>query len=557
MLPLDEPTFNVDANTREISVPDVFRKNGVGVQGDQLAETLFFTIDRYFDTTDLYRDDIKGIIQWETAPSGKQFETGYSPIAFKDVKIVKDKMVFGWFLNNTITSNPGTVKFSVRFFSVTEDTDFNNNKLLKLDFSLSTKTQTITINPAISYSINNESGLPEVNPYDDLYLITKRFKDSVYPEEASSEVPEFTNLTYGGIFGDDLNIFEIEVKDNDGNVIETVNASDLNKDLKLELLTKAISSDAGKISYKWYRKDLDNSVRNIGSTPVYVKTKDVLVNSDKDYYVKITVNGGSTYKKAEGLEAGELFPEEYAYYELYNGVTVNTPGEYFVEAINRKKLASSSIKSGIIRVPGPGVLEVVAPEFNGNFLNDAGVIELEATGSANEGDTISYKWYSVKNNGDLEELDSVDGYWASDIIDEEDWFLFDEKVKVVVTATRNGMATAPIEREMRITHRPYPLTVTAEKESVQVGTNSGFILKVEAKKEFESQEILSDSIKYQWYKKTEDPDDNDEKIVGATNPSYVSATPSYESGVFYCKVTNEVNGDSIDANSPEILVVRI
>ena len=71
ILPLDEPTFNIDANTREISVPEVFRKNGVGVQGDQLAETLFFTIDRYFDTTDLYRDDIKGIIQWETAPSGK------------------------------------------------------------------------------------------------------------------------------------------------------------------------------------------------------------------------------------------------------------------------------------------------------------------------------------------------------------------------------------------------------------------------------------------------------------------------------------------------------
>lgn len=123
ILPLNEPTFDIDANTRDITVPDVFKKNGVGVQGDQLAETLFFTIDRYFETIDLYRDDIQGIIQWETAAKGKQFETGYSPIAFKDVTIVKDKMVFGWFLNNIITSNPGSVKFSVRFFSTIEETD--------------------------------------------------------------------------------------------------------------------------------------------------------------------------------------------------------------------------------------------------------------------------------------------------------------------------------------------------------------------------------------------------------------------------------------------------
>ena len=31
MLPLDEPTFDINANSREIVVPDVFRKNGVGV----------------------------------------------------------------------------------------------------------------------------------------------------------------------------------------------------------------------------------------------------------------------------------------------------------------------------------------------------------------------------------------------------------------------------------------------------------------------------------------------------------------------------------------------
>ena len=31
VLPLDEPTFDIDANTRAISVPDSFRKNGISV----------------------------------------------------------------------------------------------------------------------------------------------------------------------------------------------------------------------------------------------------------------------------------------------------------------------------------------------------------------------------------------------------------------------------------------------------------------------------------------------------------------------------------------------
>ena len=33
-LPLDEPAFEIDANTRIITVPDVFRRNGISVQGD-------------------------------------------------------------------------------------------------------------------------------------------------------------------------------------------------------------------------------------------------------------------------------------------------------------------------------------------------------------------------------------------------------------------------------------------------------------------------------------------------------------------------------------------
>jgi hypothetical protein len=58
MLPLDEPRFSIDANTRDIIIPANFKKL-VGVQGDHSAETLIFDIDRYFDFVDLYRDDME------------------------------------------------------------------------------------------------------------------------------------------------------------------------------------------------------------------------------------------------------------------------------------------------------------------------------------------------------------------------------------------------------------------------------------------------------------------------------------------------------------------
>ena len=48
MLPLDEDPLEVDANTRTITVPANFKKSGVGVQGDIIAETLFLRIDRFF-----------------------------------------------------------------------------------------------------------------------------------------------------------------------------------------------------------------------------------------------------------------------------------------------------------------------------------------------------------------------------------------------------------------------------------------------------------------------------------------------------------------------------
>jgi hypothetical protein len=48
MLPIDETPFRINANERTITVPPAFDKCG-GVQSDNYAEIITFTIDRYFD----------------------------------------------------------------------------------------------------------------------------------------------------------------------------------------------------------------------------------------------------------------------------------------------------------------------------------------------------------------------------------------------------------------------------------------------------------------------------------------------------------------------------
>jgi len=49
LMPADEEIFEIDANTRTITVPAKIKKNGIGVYGDHRAEMIVLAVDRYFD----------------------------------------------------------------------------------------------------------------------------------------------------------------------------------------------------------------------------------------------------------------------------------------------------------------------------------------------------------------------------------------------------------------------------------------------------------------------------------------------------------------------------
>ena len=144
MLPLDEVPFAINANTRTISNPKI-----TIVQNDQNSEVILFTIDRYFDYKDLDRAFI--YVQW-TLPDG--VTEGATQVEMKDLSI-PGKIRFGWPLDNEITSQPGNVKFSVRFWNIGRVKDDNGIEKDAVVYSLNTLTSTLYINAALQPELND------------------------------------------------------------------------------------------------------------------------------------------------------------------------------------------------------------------------------------------------------------------------------------------------------------------------------------------------------------------------------------------------------------------
>lgn len=143
ILPTDEAYFDIDANSRVITVPNDFRKNGLGVNGDQVAEIVYFRIDRYFDFTDLNNTDI--FIQWIN-PNGV---SGVSVPWVRDIDSETDKLIFGWPIDREVVDGSGTLQFSVRFVQYATDSA-TNQKTKDIIYNFNTLTASIGVNPSIT-----------------------------------------------------------------------------------------------------------------------------------------------------------------------------------------------------------------------------------------------------------------------------------------------------------------------------------------------------------------------------------------------------------------------
>ena len=178
MLPLDEPCLDVNANTREITLPPNFKKHGVGVQGDVIAETLFLRIDRFFDSMDLL--ETEGYIQWQL----KDGTEGASKIPYIDYKSEHSagKLILVWPLTEAITAQDGPVQFSLRFLK---------KNGAKITYSWNSLPCSMTIKKALRVS-------PDYSEFDDATPLFKMAIENSKHTSQGDEVdpPRFTAPGY-------------------------------------------------------------------------------------------------------------------------------------------------------------------------------------------------------------------------------------------------------------------------------------------------------------------------------------------------------------------------
>lgn len=185
MLPLDEEAFEINLNTRTIAIPASFSACA-SVQSDQLAETIMFIADRYFDYMDLATTEI--FVQWETpADKANNIEAvqGATHIEMIDLESEPGKIKFAWPLNDIVTAVPGTVKFSIRFCRL------DNSNVDKLFYSLNTLESSIKIKPALSASMPDDENKIE-KPFGE-NLFKNAIVNSNYATEGVTPptMPEF------------------------------------------------------------------------------------------------------------------------------------------------------------------------------------------------------------------------------------------------------------------------------------------------------------------------------------------------------------------------------
>lgn len=123
ILPSDERIFDVDLNTRTISVPTF-----LSVAKDHRAETVYFLVDRYYEYKDLAQTSC--MVEFINAAG----EGGFYPVPFYDISSYpryiddneithEEKILIPWCIEGDVTKVAGQVQFVLRFYQLDDAND--------------------------------------------------------------------------------------------------------------------------------------------------------------------------------------------------------------------------------------------------------------------------------------------------------------------------------------------------------------------------------------------------------------------------------------------------
>ncbi len=577
MLPIDEPDFVINANTRTITPQKI-----VILEKDHMAEMIMFTIDRYFDYKDLNEATI--YVQW-TLPNG---ETGAAPIEVKDIETTPGKIRFGWPLDDSITSIPGTVQYSVRFWNK----DGEDTEKQIVTYSLNTLSSNLTITKALQ---------PEINDLNKVINPNKFFEKAVRNSQYSGDG---TPLPLGPVFYKPATDLE-----------SVYNLTAANS---IVLKAEAMTSDAGELSYSWYFAPATaNEELNLEAGKEYLldDTKDAegnviegigsKLNCEIDYFdyepvdasvYELTTLPGNVKYYVEGKQGSHI---AYAsikppaldesgqpttvLYRRYTTYTINSSdnqivGQYHVKATNTLgKNTTEPKSSSAATIPGPSDIVFTTKLANSAILTKAadapeGTTEtaslaVELAPDTNGTPTIAYEW--LKN---IEDKDNAEKWLPLEHNDKTLSVSIPGWYKVQVTATLNrAVVESESENVCFVTFSPAEPTMTFGDYGTDANPDDGddyvtlnksvgqeVTLPVEATvaidpdySETYSDKLFSEKINYQWYMQDLLSQTQKEVKLDDTNAIVVSGTQSNQliikpikAGLynFRCEAVNELNG---------------
>lgn len=504
ILPLDEETFDIDANTRKITIPNSF-KNGVGVQGDQAAEIIYFKIDRYFDATDLNTQSI--YIEWENAEG----EKGLSKEYVRDIESDPDHIIFGWPLVSQITEKAGTIKFAVRFYTLQKNPNTGNNEVV---YSFATQPANIMINNTLNFNLTDNS----VQKLEDdvISMIVNRFTNSAIDDNSGEiEAPKF-------------------IVDLISNADQNISANDgYDEDTTTYALKVSATQPSAKITYQLRRSEPGMNSWEAGALTeiVYLESNDIEYNAEKTYYKEVIRDGVLAYEVIEE----DQFDDVIIRYEAFGIGKVSKPGDYMMQAKAKRGKSTAISNSKIVSFPYPIKPALVVGE--GKIFDENGECELRAEIEAPiPTGTLVYEWHDGSST--IENSNSN----VIKVKSDKEEVIYSVKVK----NTRNNAETEPVTTSYRVTKPAQTPKIIYPTEEVKQGINT------EIEVILDTVNVPYDEILVEWFK-AEGYDmtnlEDDEKVG-----SGLSYTPT-ASGLYYAKVKLTRGISSAEAISEAFVIM--
>ncbi len=129
-IPSDELIYAIDLNSRTVDAP-VY----LSTETDHTAETVFFIVDRYYETYDLAQSTC--IIEFINAKNEPYIYL--VPVYDLETYASDGKMLIPWVIQGNATAAAGNIKYAIRFYHLNKTERLNGENEYDFDYIINTQ----------------------------------------------------------------------------------------------------------------------------------------------------------------------------------------------------------------------------------------------------------------------------------------------------------------------------------------------------------------------------------------------------------------------------------